>query len=60
MYILDNVVRLRGLSIEPRITAYDRVTGYWAGLDVDIRTGRECALKNFLPENYPDVQIEIF
>lgn len=60
LYILDNAVALRGMSIEPRVTAYDRVFGYWAGLDSDIRAGRECALKNFLPEDYPDVQIEIF
>ncbi|XP_051227666.1 F-box/FBD/LRR-repeat protein At1g13570 [Lolium perenne] len=60
LYILDNAVALRGMSIEPRVTAYDRVFGYWAGLDIDIKTGRECVLKNILPEDYPDVQIEIF
>uniref|UniRef100_A0ACD5WLD7 Uncharacterized protein n=1 Tax=Avena sativa TaxID=4498 RepID=A0ACD5WLD7_AVESA len=60
LYILDNSVALRGMSIEPRVTAYDRVSGYWAGSDVDIRIGRQCALKNFLPEDYPDVQFEIF
>ncbi|KAM0872307.1 hypothetical protein ACQ4PT_038805 [Festuca glaucescens] len=60
LYILDNAVALRGMSIEPRVTAYDRVFGYWAGLDTDIRRGRECALENFLPEDYPDVQMEIF
>jgi hypothetical protein len=60
LYILDNAVALRGMSIEPRVTAYDRVFGYWAGLDIDIKRGRACVSKNILPEDYPDVQIEIF
>jgi hypothetical protein len=42
------------------VTAYDRVFGFWAGSDIDIKIGRECALKNFLPQDYPDVQIDIF
>ena len=28
--ILDNAVALRRMSIEPRVTAYDRVFGHWA------------------------------
>ena len=60
LYILDNAMALRRLSIETRLTAYCRVFGHWPGLDNDIGRGRECALKNLLPEDYPDVQIEIF
>jgi hypothetical protein len=41
LYILDNAVALREISIEPRVTAYDRVFGFWAGSDIDIKIGRE-------------------
>ncbi|KAF7031897.1 hypothetical protein CFC21_043146 [Triticum aestivum] len=58
--ILDNAVALRRMSIEPRVTAYDRVFGHWAGFEHNIGKGRACALAFFSPEDYPGVQIEIF